>query len=55
MNGLLDHVMIRVDDLQESLDWYQTHLEYEEKDRYEGEDFEIYLKSATLDGERIQP
>ncbi|MFB6086555.1 MAG: VOC family protein [Halodesulfurarchaeum sp.] len=41
MNGILDHVMIRVADLQESLDWYRTHLEYEEKDRYEGEDFTI--------------
>ena len=41
MNGILDHVMVRVADLQESLDWYQTYLEYEEKDRYEGEGFTI--------------
>jgi len=41
MDGTLDHVMLRVSDLQESLDWYQTHLEYEEKDRYEGDGFTI--------------
>ncbi|SDR11528.1 VOC family protein [Natronobacterium texcoconense] len=41
MDGTLDHTMIRVSDLEESLDWYQTHLEYEEKDRYEGDGFTI--------------
>jgi len=41
MDGTLDHTMIRVADLEESLDWYQTHLEYEEKDRYEGDGFTI--------------
>ncbi|WP_440771741.1 VOC family protein [Natronorubrum sp. DTA28] len=41
MDGTLDHTMIRVEDLEESLDWYQTHLEYEEKDRYEGDGFTI--------------
>ncbi|WP_137288727.1 VOC family protein [Natronorubrum halophilum] len=41
MDGTLDHTMIRVADLEESLDWYGTHLEYEEKDRYEGDDFTI--------------
>ncbi|AFZ73890.1 VOC family protein [Natronobacterium gregoryi] len=41
MNGTLDHTMIRVSDLEKSLDWYQTHLEYEEKDRYEGDGFTI--------------
>jgi lactoylglutathione lyase len=41
MDGTLDHTMIRVADLQESLDWYQTHLDYEEKDRYEGDGFTI--------------
>ena len=44
MTGILDHTMIRVSDLEESVDWYETHLEYEEKDRYEGEDFTlVYL------------
>ncbi|WP_436344541.1 VOC family protein [Natronorubrum sp. FCH18a] len=41
MDGTLDHTMMRVEDLEESLDWYQTHLEYEEKDRYEGDGFTI--------------
>ncbi|QLK26669.1 VOC family protein [Natrinema zhouii] len=41
MDGTLDHTMIRVADLEESLEWYQTHLEYEEKDRFEGDDFTI--------------
>ncbi|WP_121741146.1 VOC family protein [Natronorubrum halophilum] len=41
MDGTLDHTMIRVADLEESLDWYGTHLAYEEKDRYEGDDFTI--------------
>jgi lactoylglutathione lyase len=41
MSGVLDHVMMRVSDLQESLDWYRTHLDYEEKDRYESDDFTI--------------
>ena len=41
MTGILDHVMLRVDDLDESVDWYQTHLGYEEKERHEGEDFTI--------------
>ncbi len=41
MDGTLDHTMLRVADLDESLDWYQTHLEYEEKDRYEGDGFTI--------------
>ncbi|MFC4543526.1 VOC family protein [Halosolutus amylolyticus] len=41
MDGTLDHTMIRVADLEESLDWYGTHLEYEEKDRHEGDGFTI--------------
>ncbi len=41
MDGVLDHVMIRVADLERSLDWYQTHLDYEQKDRYEGDGFTI--------------
>ncbi|MEF8853594.1 MAG: VOC family protein, partial [Haloarculaceae archaeon] len=35
MDGTLDHVMMRVEDLEESLDWYTTHLDYEEKGRWE--------------------
>ena len=41
MDGTLDHTMIRVADLERSLDWYRTHLEYEEKDRHEGDGFTI--------------
>ena len=41
MTGILDHTMIRVSDLDASLEWYGTHLEYEEKDRYEGDGFTI--------------
>ncbi|GGL56663.1 VOC family protein [Halocalculus aciditolerans] len=40
----LDHVMMRVGDLEESLDWYQTHLDYEEKGRWEADTFtNVYL------------
>ncbi|RQG98538.1 VOC family protein [Natrarchaeobius oligotrophus] len=41
MDGTLDHVMLRVSNLEESLEWYESHLEYEEKDRYEGDGFSI--------------
>jgi lactoylglutathione lyase len=44
MNGVLDHVMMRVEDLDESLDWYQSHLDYEEKGRWEADTFtNVYL------------
>jgi lactoylglutathione lyase len=39
MDGRLDHVMMRVYDLEESLDWYTTHLDYEEKGRWEADTF----------------
>jgi len=39
MFGELDHTMIRVEDLEESLDWYQTHFDYEEKGRWEADTF----------------
>ncbi|SEH15613.1 lactoylglutathione lyase [Natronorubrum sediminis] len=49
MDGTVDHTMIRVSDLEESLEWYQTHLAYEEKDRFEGDDFTIvYLGPEQL-------
>jgi len=41
MTGLFDHVMLRVSDLDESVEWYQTHLDYEQKDRHEGDGFTI--------------
>ncbi len=39
--GTLDHVMIRVEDLEESVDWYQTHLDYVEYGRGGGEEFTL--------------
>jgi lactoylglutathione lyase len=39
MGLTLDHTMIRVEDLEASLDWYQTHLDYEEKGRWEADTF----------------
>ncbi len=41
MTGILDHTMIRVSDLETSIDWYETNFEYEEKDRYDGDGFTI--------------
>ena len=35
----LDHTMMRVEDLDASLDWYTTHLGYEEKGRWEADTF----------------
>lgn len=49
MDGTLDHVMIRVSDLERSLEWYETHLNYEKKGRYEGDGFTIvYLGPAEM-------
>ncbi|MFB6126430.1 MAG: VOC family protein [Halolamina sp.] len=39
MSPTLDHVMMRVEDLDESLEWYTTHLGYEEKSRWEADTF----------------
>ncbi len=45
MNAILDHVMMRVEDLEESLSWYQTHFGYEEVGRWEAETFtNVYLQ-----------
>jgi len=51
MDGTLDHVMLRVADLEESVDWYETHLEYEEKDRYEGDGFTLVYLGPEVMGE----
>ncbi len=49
MTGIVDHTMIRVGDLEESLDWYTTNLAYEEKDRHEGDGFTIvYLGPENM-------
>jgi lactoylglutathione lyase len=41
MFGTLDHVMMRVADLDTALEWYRSHLDYEEKDRWPADDFTI--------------
>ena len=49
MDGRLDHVMMRVYDLEESLDWYTTHLDYEEKSRREADTFtNVHLGPADV-------
>ncbi|WP_134669028.1 VOC family protein [Halorussus marinus] len=49
MNATLDHVMMRVEDLEASLDWYQNHLDYEEKGRWEADTFtNVYLGPADV-------
>ena len=52
MDGTLDHVMMRVEDLEESLDWYTTHFDYEEKSRWEAETFtNVHLGPADVHDE----
>lgn len=47
MDYPLDHVMLRVEDLERSLDWYRTHFEYEEQGRWEADTFtNVYLGPA---------
>ena len=44
MSATLDHTMIRVEDLEETLDWYTTHLDYVEHGRWEADTFtNVYL------------
>lgn len=40
-HGLLEHVMVRVEDLEESVAWYRDHFEYVEYSRGGGDDFTI--------------
>jgi lactoylglutathione lyase len=39
MTGIVDHVMMRVEDLDAATDWYGMHLGYEEKGRWEADTF----------------
>ena len=39
MQATLDHTMMRVHDLAESMDWYTEYLDYEEKGRWEADTF----------------
>lgn len=48
---LFDHTMIRVSDLNQSIDWYGTYLEYEQKDRYDGDGFSIVYLGPEDAGE----
>ncbi|WP_373188825.1 VOC family protein [Halolamina sp.] len=49
MSHTLDHVMMRVEDLEESLDWYTTHLDYEETGRWEADSFtNVFLAPADV-------
>jgi lactoylglutathione lyase len=41
MSGLLDHTMLRVSGMEEAVEWYGAHLDYEEKDRHDGDGFTI--------------
>jgi lactoylglutathione lyase len=52
MDATLDHTMMRVYDLEESLDWYRTHLDYEEKGRREADTFtNVFLGPADVHDE----
>jgi len=49
MDATLDHTMMRVYDLEESLEWYTTHLDYEEKGRWEADTFtNVFLGPADV-------
>ena len=46
MSATLDHTMMRVEDLEASLEWYQEYLEYEELGRFEGDTFtNVFLQA----------
>jgi lactoylglutathione lyase len=47
MTGVLDHTMIRVEDLEETLEWYQGNFGWEETGRWEADTFtNVYLGPA---------
>jgi len=49
MSYTLDHVMMRVEALDKSLDWYTSHLDYEEKGRWEADTFtNVYLGPENI-------
>jgi lactoylglutathione lyase len=57
MSAILDHTMMRVEDLEESLEWYQTHLGYEEIGRWEADTFtNVFLQApdAHEDGAYLE-
>ncbi len=57
MTGVLDHTMLRVADLETSIQWYTDHLNYELQDRHDGDGFTIvYLgpKDASEDAAMVE-
>jgi lactoylglutathione lyase len=52
MTALLDHTMIRIEDLEETLDWYRNHFGWEEKDRWEADTFtNVYIGPEDMHDE----
>ncbi|PSQ27914.1 glyoxalase [Halobacteriales archaeon QS_9_68_17] len=52
MTAPLDHVMMRVEDLEASLDWYRSRFDYEEKGRWEADTFtNVFLGPEDRDDE----
>jgi len=52
MDATLDHTMMRVEDLDASLDWYTTHFDYVEKGRWEADTFtNVFLGPEDAHGE----
>ena len=57
MDGTLDHVMMRTEDLDEALEFYRTHFGYEEKSRWDADTFtnvhlgpeDMHDEGATLE------
>ncbi len=57
MDGTIDHTMVRVEDLEESVEWYTEHLGWEEKARNVNDTFtlvflgpeEMHEEGATLE------
>ena len=41
MDGILDHTMVRVEDLEASIDWYTDHLDWELKNKSEHSSFTL--------------
>ena len=46
MSATLDHTMTRVEDLEESIEWYRDHFGYEETGRWEADTFtNVFLQA----------
>ena len=57
MSATFDHTMMRVEDLEASLSWYQDHFGYEETGRWEAETFtNVFLQApdAHEDGAALE-